>query len=177
MLYSQVNYLGSFLPFSQVHHLSFSKPIEKFVNGNLKISNCRLYTEVKNGGLGLMRMADFLNCQKCGWLPLTRNIKEKWKFDFLVGCGGEMGSAHESQFPTNTILKSFAKSVECLRNIHFKKDQNFLEARIFNNILTPISLRPFKIIDGTFLEHENFKKLKIFLRGISLFHAIHSTYT
>ena len=77
MLYSQVNYLGSFLPFSQVHHISFSKPIEKFVNGNLKISNCRLYTEVKNGGLGLVRMADFLNCQKCGWLPLTRNINEK----------------------------------------------------------------------------------------------------
>ena len=97
-----------------------------------------------------MRMADFLDCQKCGWLPLTKNINGKWKFDFLVGCGGEMGSAHKSQFPTNTILKSFAKAVECLRNIHFKKDQN-----------TPISLRPFKIIDVTFLDQENFKKLKI----------------
>ena len=72
-----------------------------------------------------------------------------------------MGSAHESQFPTNTILKSFAKAVKGLRNIHFKKDQNFLEARIFNNTLTPISLRPLKIIDGTFFDQENFKKLKI----------------
>ncbi len=36
-----------------------------------------------------------------------------------------------------------------------------MEACIFNNVLTPISLRPFKIIDGTFLAHENFKKLKI----------------
>ena len=33
-----------------------------------------------------------------------------------------------------------------------------MEARIFNNIMTPISLRPFKIIDGTFLDQENFKK-------------------
>ena len=36
-----------------------------------------------------------------------------------------------------------------------------MEARIFNNVMTPISLRPFKIIDGTFLDQENFKKIKI----------------
>ena len=70
------------------------------------------------------------------------------------------GKAHII-FPTNTILKSFAKAVQGLRNIHFKKDQIFLEARIFNNTLTPISHRPFKIIDGTFFDQENFKKLKI----------------
>ena len=83
MLYSQVNYLGSFLPFSQVHHLSFSKPIEKFVNGNLKA------TEVKNGGLGLVRMADFLNCQKCGWLPLTKTSTKNGNLTFLRVMGGK----------------------------------------------------------------------------------------
>ena len=36
-----------------------------------------------------------------------------------------------------------------------------MEARIFNNVMTPISLRPFKIIDGTFFDQENFKKIKI----------------
>ena len=78
MLYSQVNYLGSFLPFNTEHCHRFLKPIEKFVNGNLRISSQRVFTEIKNGGLGLTKMSDFLNCQKCEWIPLVKNANEKW---------------------------------------------------------------------------------------------------
>ena len=72
MLYSQTNYLGSFLPFDTEQLKKFSFPIEKFVDGNLRISKERIFTEVKNGGLGLTKIVDFLNCQKCGWLSLLK---------------------------------------------------------------------------------------------------------
>ena len=44
MLYSQLNYLGSFLPFTQEQILLFSDPIENYVRGNLNISKNRIYT-------------------------------------------------------------------------------------------------------------------------------------
>ena len=50
MLYSQVNYLGSFLPFTKEQIQEFSNPIENFINGNLWISKRILYTSIKNGG-------------------------------------------------------------------------------------------------------------------------------
>ena len=56
MLYSQVNYLGSFLPFTKEQIQEFSTTIENFVNGNLQISKQRLYTSIKNGGLGLTKL-------------------------------------------------------------------------------------------------------------------------
>ena len=64
MLDSQLNYLGSFLPFTQEQILLFSDPIENYVRGNLNISKNRIYTEIKNGGLGLCNIKDFLDSQK-----------------------------------------------------------------------------------------------------------------
>ena len=64
MLYSQVNYLGSFLPFTKEQIQEFSNPIENFVNGNLWISKRILYT--------------------------SKKIGEKWKIDFLNGSNGNI---------------------------------------------------------------------------------------
>ena len=64
------------------------------------------------------------------------------------------GKAHII-FPTNTILKSFAKQLNALGTSTLKKTNNSWKPVFL------ISLRPFKIIDGTFLDPENFKKLKI----------------
>ena len=161
MMYSQANYLGSFLPFNTEHCHRFSKPIEKFVNGNLRISSQRVFTEIKNGGLGLTRMSDFLNCQKCGWIPLLKNANEKWKIDFLLGCAGPAGSARESHFPSNPILKSFARGIEFFRDIHFGKNQNFWEACIYENKFTPISIRPFRLIDRHFWDCDFIKSVKV----------------
>ena len=121
MLYSQVNYLGSFLPFSQVHHLSFSKPIEKFVNGNLKVSNSRLYTEVKNGGLGLVRMADFLNCQKCGWLPLTKTSTKNGNLTFLRVMGGKWDQHTNLNSPPTQYCKALQNLLNALETFILKK--------------------------------------------------------
>ena len=85
MLYSQLNYLGSFLPFMLEQILD---PIENYVRGNLNISKKRIYTEIKNGGLGLYNITDFLESQKCGWLTLAKNNNEKWKGILLTKCSG-----------------------------------------------------------------------------------------
>ena len=52
-------------------------------------------------------------------------------------------------------MKSFAKQSNALGTSTLKKTKNSWKPVFL------ISLRPFKIIDGTFLDPENFKKLKI----------------
>ena len=79
MLYSQVNYLGSFLPFTKEQIEEFSIPIENFVNGNLRISKQRLYTGTENGGLGLTKMGDFLNFQNAVGHPLSNPTMKNGK--------------------------------------------------------------------------------------------------
>ena len=120
MLYSQLNYLVSFLPFTPEQILLFSDPIENYVRGNLNISKNRIYTEIKNGGLGLCNINDFLDSQKCGWLTLVKNNNEKWKGILHTKCSGDIHSAISDDFQNTIIIRELTKALERLRERHIK---------------------------------------------------------
>jgi hypothetical protein len=65
MLYSQLNYLGCFLPLL----VNFEKEVERqvgdYVTGNLKMGRERVFEPVEMGGLGIFRVSTFLMAQKC----------------------------------------------------------------------------------------------------------------
>ena len=161
MLYSQVNYLGSFLPFTKEQINEFSIPIENFVNGNLRISKQRLYTSIKNGGLGLTKMGDFLNFQKCGWTSLIKSYDEKWKIDFLNGSKNNISQARGSDFPNNRILQAFAIALTSLRDSHMKQNQNYKDALIFNNNCLPLSHRPQTLIEENLFPEPQAKSITV----------------
>jgi hypothetical protein len=80
MLYSQLNYLGCFLPFSKEITTNWEKMIFNYVAGNLKIGQQRVFSPVSMGGLGLFRIEDFLDAQKIRWtLYCYNNIDADWK--------------------------------------------------------------------------------------------------
>ena len=56
LLYSQLNYLGAILPFSNDSLKEWSNVIEKFVSGNLNIAKNRIYYSPENRGLGLVEI-------------------------------------------------------------------------------------------------------------------------
>ena len=47
LVYSQLSYLGSFLPFTGEQIKKMSEPIEQFVSGNLNIAKARIYATTK----------------------------------------------------------------------------------------------------------------------------------
>ena len=59
MMYSQINYLGCFLPLTIGEIQTLSLMIKDFVKGNLKISRKRLLLSREEGGLGLFNLRDF----------------------------------------------------------------------------------------------------------------------
>ena len=158
MLYSQLNYLGSFLPFTQEQILLFSDPIENYVRGNLNISKNRIYTEIKNGGLGLCNIKDFLDSQKCGWLTLVKNNNEKWRGILHTKCTGDIHSAISDDFQNTIIIRELTKSLERLREKHVKIDSNFMLAPIFKNKYFKLTYRPLTLADENLIQGNIFKK-------------------
>jgi hypothetical protein len=80
MLYSQVNYLGCFLPFSPESMADWETLISQFVAGNLRIGIQRIFSPVEIGGLGLFRIGKFLEAQKIRWIVYSiKIIDADWK--------------------------------------------------------------------------------------------------
>jgi hypothetical protein len=64
MLYSQINYLGCFLNFSNNTLLAWESLIHNYVKANLNVSKQRAFLPVEFGGLGLFDLINFLDSQK-----------------------------------------------------------------------------------------------------------------
>jgi len=79
MLYSQINYLGCFLPVPEQWIMKFQKLINGYVMGRTKISLNRLCDRPEHGGLGIFELDSFLSAQKCVWIKRARNLDELWK--------------------------------------------------------------------------------------------------
>jgi len=78
-MYSQINYLGCFLPLSDEVIKEMSTVIEKFVRGKLHIGIQKLYDAPMDGGLGLFKVKEFLETQCCAWVKRAYNCDELWK--------------------------------------------------------------------------------------------------
>jgi Reverse transcriptase (RNA-dependent DNA polymerase) len=68
MMYSQLNYLGCFLPVSATLINAAENLTVNFVRGNLRIAEKRVFETPEHGGLGLFRIKPFLAAQCCAWV-------------------------------------------------------------------------------------------------------------
>jgi hypothetical protein len=84
MLYSQLNYLGCFLPVSENFISTAENLITGFVRGNLRTAEKRVFDEPNLGGLGLFRVKTFLASQCCSWVKRAENLDELWKLIFIA---------------------------------------------------------------------------------------------
>ena len=78
-MYSQINYLGCFLPIPEETIREYENAIANFVKGKLNIAKKRLYLSPDNGGLGLFEINNFLCAQKCTWVRRSIDLSETWK--------------------------------------------------------------------------------------------------
>ncbi len=67
LMYSQLNYLGCFLPIDDIQLTSIENKIEDYVKGPLNIAKERMTLTREEGGLGLFSLSRFLGSQTCTW--------------------------------------------------------------------------------------------------------------
>jgi hypothetical protein len=162
MMYSQLNYLGCFLPLPKTHADRISILIEDYVTGNIQIAKKRLYLSPENGGLGLFEINDFIDSQKVSWVPRATSLDEIWKIRlFLAGEGNVFNIRSCLIDPLlNPVLHTIAKAYERFIAGFTKHNKNFWECPIFENKALYAQLRQKTPLQMEFFDADFFEENK-----------------
>jgi hypothetical protein len=136
MILSQVTFHGTILEPTTVQLRVMNEIIEGFVTHNIVISKERMYVPVKKGGLGLINLENFLAAQKCSWIRRCfLVINDPWRWDFLRMCNYSLSTVRIENFSKvdNPMLWTIANAVSTFQKKYWLRDENYLEAPIFNN--------------------------------------------
>jgi hypothetical protein len=162
MMYSQLNYLGCFLPLPTLISERISNLIEGFVTGNIQIAKKRLYLSTDHGGLGLFELNDFLDAQKVSWMVRASSLDEIWKVRlFIAGCG-KLYNIRSSMIEQacNPILFAIVLAFERFLSGFTKHNENFWESPIFENKALFLQLRQKTLLTKNFFADYFFENNK-----------------
>ncbi len=135
MLYSQLNFLGCFLPVSDEMVQNWSNLIENYVMGPLNIAKSSRYLSREEGGLGLFDIKIFLGSQKCNWIKRAKNLDDYWKQRLFSKSPGHIFNLRSKNFDKNVepVLYSIVESYENFLTSHTKAKENCKKSFIFDN--------------------------------------------
>jgi hypothetical protein len=113
-MYSQLNYLGCFLPMEQIRINNIETLIEGYVRGPLNISKARMTLPREEGGLGLFSVDTFLAGQVCSWGKRAQSLDDHWKLRLYKNSLGSTLNLRAKFFDPNAepILYNIASKVE-----------------------------------------------------------------
>jgi hypothetical protein len=117
MLYSQLNYLGCFLPLSEHFEKEVERQVGDYVTGNLKMGRDRVFEPVEMGGLGIFRVSTFLMAQKCSWFKRAMSMDELWKLELFSPAPGDFFSIRKDMIFADPSYDKFL--VRYTENIDF----------------------------------------------------------
>jgi hypothetical protein len=148
MLYSQINYLGCFLPIPDNVLEVYNSVINRFVSGKLNIAKNRFSRDVEMGGLGLFDLKNFLDAQKIAWVKRSRTLDDWWKISLYSKCYGTVYNIRSNDFD--------ARFLPCINNIAIgyenfmfsltKKNENFRDAFLFKNKALTLGIRNNRVL-------------------------------
>jgi hypothetical protein len=168
MLYSQLNYLGSFLPLSSNFVIEIENIIGEYVRGNLKMATDRIFKPTNMGGLGLFRVKTFLRAQNCSWFKRAMSLDELWKLEFFSPAPGDFFSIRKNMSFSDPILHNVAVSFsEFLKNFTIKGD--FKKCFILDNEAFTLGIRKKDLLTiGRFGDAGENTRIKKGLFGLTL---------
>jgi hypothetical protein len=109
MLYSQINYIGCFLPIPADVLDVYETIIHRFVSGKLNIAKNRFSKSVEIGSLGLFDLRSFLDAQKIAWIKRAKSLDDWWKISLYSRCYGTVFNIRSIDYD--------ARCVPCLHTI------------------------------------------------------------
>jgi hypothetical protein len=104
--------------------------------GPLRVAKKRLYWPPNEGGLGLIKLRDFIISLQCSWIKrVTQHWGNNWRYDLKAKCFGNPLIAGEGTFTMheNPILHNICKSFGIFKKEFSNKEDNFKKALIFRN--------------------------------------------
>jgi hypothetical protein len=135
-LLSQIGYIGCIIRPTPVQENNLQKALNDFCLGTLRTAKKKLYTPVSEGGLGLIKIGDFIAALQCSWVKrITQHWGDNWRYDFKRKCYGNPLIADSFTFAEreNPILFNIGTSFGKLRKAFTEKDDNYKKALVFKN--------------------------------------------
>ena len=150
MLYSQICYLGCFLPFPEANIKSLENLITGYVSGNLRIGKKRFFSSPESGGLGLFELKTFLDSLKCAWVKRASDLNEIWKIKLYNKSLGSVFNIRHSRYDVNSepIISEIARCFEKFYIAFSTKNTNYKKVKIFENNALTFGLDNARVIDG-----------------------------
>ncbi len=173
-MYSQLNYLGCFLPISEEKIAVFENLIENFVRGPLNISKERMTLTREEGGIGLFDMKKFLGAQSCCWAKRAQNLDDNWKLRLYAKSFGTTLNirSHFYDPVSEPILFNIAKNFETFLGGFTSSKENVRECFIFmNKFITYDGENP-QIVGVNFFGEEVFTNQKKQIGSIFFSHIL-----
>ena len=133
MLYSQLNYLGCILNFTDVFIDTCSTLITNFVKGKLNIASDRFFKHPSEGGIGLFEIRSFLTAQKSNWIKKAQKLDDHWKLRIYSKSYGNIFNLRSIGFDieSDPIITGIVKAYEIVLFEHSAK--NIKKTYIYEN--------------------------------------------
>jgi len=178
-MYSQVNYLGCFLPMGEKFIKDVSGEIERFVKGSMQIGRQKIYESIENGGLGMFRITDFLASQCCAWVRRSVTLDEIWKKDLYKCANGMVFNLRKKHFDRqkNPILHHIASCFEKFIYGFTCYRENFKQAYIYENPCLTFDNNNNNYLQQNFLTGDEFILYGKSVRALTLDKILNPDYT
>jgi hypothetical protein len=134
-MYSQINYLGCFLPLDLARLTNIENKIEEYVRGPLNISKERMTLTREDGGLGLFSLSHFLGSQACTWAKRAQTLDDDWKLRLYRSSFGNVLNLRAAEFnqAEEPILYNIATHMETFKSRLTNLKKNYRDAFIVYN--------------------------------------------
>jgi hypothetical protein len=135
---SQIGYLGCIITPSQGQTNRLQKLLDDFCTGSSRIAKKKLYMPPGLGGLGLIKVHDYIISLQCSWIKrITQHWGDNWRFDIKEKCYGNPLIAVGQTFSSreHPVKSNICCSFEKFAAAFTKKDSNYKKAYIFKNPL------------------------------------------
>jgi hypothetical protein len=137
LLLPQINYIASILTPPDFIITRLNDSMEKFVAGGLNIGKSKLYSPIKEGGVGMLNLADFIAALQCSWIKRCHGkIIDNWRFQLFKTSNGNIANIVKDSYAMNalgTVLQNILVSYDRFKCSFTKVGNNYLKVPIYCN--------------------------------------------
>ena len=137
LLMPQINFLSTIVMPTSDSITGLETLMNNFVTQGMTIAKSRLYTNPKDGGLGLFDLKIFISALQSTWVKRAYlNCNDNWKFDLRQLCSGnilDIGKI-DGNPDCGPLLGNIIKSFKLFQDKFIFSGKNFLKAKILGNI-------------------------------------------
>ncbi len=170
-LIPQLNYIASILTPSSDYLEGMEKKLQSFVTKGLSIAKKKIYAPVKEGGLGLFILKDFIASLQCNWIKRSfMNINDNWRYELAKNSGGnilDLVLDRKTNDCLGTVLKNIASSYCYFKCQFTRAGNNFLTVPIYCNAAIGYGRGYQSTLDDIFFQCEQNDELRATLRTVT----------